>query len=620
MATGIDTLDSINATFKQSNKIALIIDEAFKTNSKDRILNLFDELDNVPDMANYDKEAKKEFERLKASSQEIIKEFDEKNRANNIFGHARNQINKDFQGIYNELITNLNNAKDYETIKPLYKDLTDFIKDAILHHNNARRNSYSRYNITMNTDFLRPQEINAIKKENLKQQILDLLSKTTFSANAKSILPKIIYYNNSLRFNNKDLITNIDSIESSEFFNALCNIAKIDISSLKNAYKNSAKSTAYLTAEMEDINKRISRFITQEFNKLYKKNGSDIYEFNFALSQNQISLEIFTNEKKVVKELDLQSSGFQWFFNLFFGLLYGKGLQKDSIVIMDEPAHNLSVPSRKEFRDFLKSYGQDYGITFVVITHDPFLADIDYLDEIRIVQNLDSKNGVEIINDFSSIKSSDTDALRSIKKAFGVDSGILYNRKLRLIFVEGITDYNYLTIFKILLEREYLKSGNKESLNLAFLPIGGLGIKGEEEKILKGLCELHESPILLVDSDKAGAAIKECAKKLKLESLSIIELKEIDSKFKDIESCFDSKDLEAFNIAFGGDSKVDSKGGLNADSKLDSGDISKIDSKTIKGYKESHALKTAILNNKLKPSDTTKANFGKILEYLNDKL
>lgn len=136
-------------------------------------------------------------------------------------------------------------------------------------------------------------------------------------------------------------------------------------------------------------------------------------------------------------------------------------------MLIDELETHFSVPAQRDLRAFLKAYAKKNGITFIATTHSPFLADIEHLDELRIIEQQDD-GWAGIINDFSLFSKDKTrvDALKDIKKAFGVQGLV----SKRVIFVEGITDYNYLTKFKQLYQQE-----KKETLNLAFLPVGGLG-------------------------------------------------------------------------------------------------------------------------------------------------
>lgn len=194
---------------------------------------------------------------------------------------------------------------------------------------------------------------------------------------------------------------------------------------------------------------RIDSLIAKEFNKLLaiaQDDHQDNYQLKIRVRHNnkffrekctayEIKLEIYDcrksdNQKPII--LSQQSTGFQWAFNFMFGFLYNVGsnfsFNKNIIYVMDEPAAHLSVPSRKEFRKFLKEYAHKHNTTFVLATHDPFLVDTDHLDEIRIVEK---EEGSAIENTFNySLKNDanrNSDALDKIKRSFGVSQNVFHN-------------------------------------------------------------------------------------------------------------------------------------------------------------------------------------------------
>ncbi|GAA9742637.1 hypothetical protein VN0139_12190 [Helicobacter pylori] len=124
-----------------------------------------------------------------------------------------------------------------------------------------------------------------------------------------------------------------------------------------------------------NMQSRIDSLIAKEFNELLaiaQDDHQDNYQLKIRVRHNskffrekcaayEIKLEIYDcrksdNQKPII--LSQQSTGFQWAFNFMFGFLYNVGsnfsFNKNIIYVMDEPATHLSVPSRKEFRKFLK--------------------------------------------------------------------------------------------------------------------------------------------------------------------------------------------------------------------------------------------------------------------------
>ncbi len=322
---------------------------------------------------------------------------------------------------------------------------------------------------------------------------------------------------------------------------------------------------------------KINSLITKEFNKLLaiaEDSPQDSYQLKIRVRHNnklprekytehEIKLEVYDCRKSHDHNepiiLSQQSTGFQWAFNFMFGFLYNWGshfsLNKNIIYIMDEPATHLSVPVRKEFRRFLKEYAHKNHVTFVLATHDPFLVDTDHLDEIRIVEK--ETEGSAIKNHFNyplNNASKDSDALDKIKRSLGVGQHVFCDpKKHRIIFVEGITDYCYLSAFKL-----YFNKHNPQfkdnPIPFTFLPISGL--KNDSNKMketIQKLCELDNNPIVLTDDDRKCVfnqkATSERFKKANeelLKPITILQLSDCDRHFKQIEDCFSANDRKKY--------------------------------------------------------------------------
>ncbi|MFP6091296.1 ATP-binding protein [Helicobacter pylori] len=321
---------------------------------------------------------------------------------------------------------------------------------------------------------------------------------------------------------------------------------------------------------------KIDSLITKEFNKLLaiaQDSPQNSYQLKIRVRHNnklseekeytayEIKLEIHDCRKSHDHNepiiLSQQSTGFQWAFNFMFGFLYNWGshfsLNKNIIYVMDEPATPLSVPARKEFRRFLKEYAHKNHVTFVLATHDPFLVDTDHLDEIRIVEK--ETEGSVIKNHFNyplNNASKDSDALDKIKRSLGVGQHVFHNpQKHRIIFIEGITDYCYLSAFKLYFnEREF----KDNPIPFTFLPISGLKNNPNEMKeTIQKLCELDNNPIVLTDDDRKCVfnqqATSERFKRANEEMhdpITILQLSKCDENFKQIEDCFSANDRKKY--------------------------------------------------------------------------
>lgn len=324
---------------------------------------------------------------------------------------------------------------------------------------------------------------------------------------------------------------------------------------------------------------KINSLITKEFNrllaiaedssqdsyqlKIHVRHNNKFYDYSKKYTAYEIKLEIHDCRKSDNQNepiiLSQQSTGFQWAFNFMFGFLYNVGshfsLNKNIIYVMDEPATHLSVPARKEFRRFLKEYAHKNHVTFVLATHDPFLVDTDHLDEIRIVEK--ETEGSAIKNNFNYPLNNvikDSDALDKIKRSLGVGQHVFHNpQKHRIIFVEGITDYCYLSAFKL-----YFNKHNPQfkdnPIPFTFLPISGLKNNPNKMKeTIKKLCELDNHPIVLTDDDrKCDSDQNATSERFKRANedlgnpITILQLSDCDRHFKQIEDCFSANDRKKY--------------------------------------------------------------------------
>ncbi len=296
--------------------------------------------------------------------------------------------------------------------------------------------------------------------------------------------------------------------------------------------------------------------------KIHVRHNNKFYDYSKKSTAYEIKLEIHDCRKSHDHNepiiLSQQSTGFQWAFNFMFGFLYNWGshfsLNKNIIYIMDEPATHLSAPSRKEFRRFLKEYAHKNHVTFVVATHDPFLVDTDHLDEIRIVEK--ETEGSVIKNHFNyplDDAGRNSDALDKIKRSLGVGQHVFHNpQKHRIVFVEGITDYCYLSAFKLYLcYKEY----KDNPIPFTFLPISGLkNNPNDMEETIKKLCELDNHPIVLTDDDRKDGSDPQRAKSEQFKNaneemhdpITILQLSDCDRHFKQIEDCFSVNDRKKY--------------------------------------------------------------------------
>lgn len=484
-------------------------------------------------------------------------------------------IKKDYDDIINSK-GNINTK--YEKLKGLYIVLNKFFKDFIDYYNN--RVYYNDRKIK----HLKFIDLEAIAYTEQKE--VETYKDTIKEKYDIDFIPNIIYYKEE-HITVDELKTTPEKIKDSKFFNSLFKSINYKTYIIDTAYEQSETIPGYKDEYQDDINEQLKNIVSKRFNELYYQAlGTQEYSFEIKLQKDEIYLSIKQNGSII--NLSQQSVGFKWFFNFFFNFLYTNELKAGDIVLMDEPEIHLSIPGRRDLRKFIKKFAKDTGITFIATTHNPSFVDIDYLDELRIIKNNKDGRGVKIQSNFSALADNEVDTLDSIINSFGILRSDL-TREYKIIFVEGITDYNYLTAFKLLYNKD--KEDKKEydkKLNIVFIPIYGLGKDDNEmEKKLYKLIQFKDA-ILLTDGDTRGNAFKKLCDNEKLKGrLTVIQLTEIENSFKNIENLFAQSDKEKHK--------------------------NMIENKSIK---ESSSFKNSIAQ--LELDAKTIENFNKVLKYLNE--
>lgn len=464
----------------------------------------------------------------------------------------------------------------FENAKATKQEIEEAIKIFLQHLRNDLSNGRSNYynhSYSNISSWLNQNYPNLVKF--LNSNDFDLFNTQYMKCFGINVVPNIVVYEEK-NISDNDLCCSPDSINS--FLNIVLEdigFKKEDIVSAYNIYRKQ-NNIGQLRKLETKLNEKVA-VISKKFNSIYKLDDG-CYEFAFRVESALLSLIISKNEEPVT--LAFQSTGFHWFFNLYFNLLSRNTMQPGDIIVMDEPATHLHVQGQQELRKFLKDFTIKTGVTIVLATHSPFLVDMDNLDELRIVKNIHGRTTIQ--NDFSAIDSNDSDTLSSVIKALTVKTHILSDPDKQMVFVEGITDYNTFTKAVKLLGEDYQ--------NLSFLPVNGIGNDKEHQKeVLRRVLDIGKkrNPILLVDGDKAGEAIKKLNGDNK--DLLVISLSEINPAFKEIEALFTEEDRIKFGIQKENGKYVKSS----------------ILSSNIKNYSKDKDF-----------SDETKSNFKKVLDYI----
>ena len=355
---------------------------------------------------------------------------------------------------------------------------------------------------------------------------------------------EVIEYKEKTISQNDLYCSRYDYIEASVFFVSLFKALNYDAKELKNAYEQFSKfhNKSILRRVEADLRERMVS-INKMFNDMYFSRTNE-YEFSISLDSEEITFDMALKPAKEEYDIipimyDQQSIGFKWFFNFYFNFICLNQLKVGDIVVIDEPATNLHVKGQRELRKFIKEFAIQNGITFVISTHSPFLIDVDNLDELRIVSAKDGEAKIE--NIFSACSIDDIDTLLPIKESLTIEQHVLYNNKSEVVWVEGITDYCYLTMFKRLFREE----------NIYFLPFNGVGKDDKKQKeILERLCAIDfRRRNIILDADSAGMAMKKnCHETVFNNAILISDLDEKDKKFIEIEDLFSKRDREKYQV------------------------------------------------------------------------
>jgi predicted ATPase len=321
-----------------------------------------------------------------------------------------------------------------------------------------------------------------------------------------ALFPKIVKYDESIGFASQDLMMNATSgLQGSNFFNLVFSLLKnTSLKDLESVYINFFNQGNQNKASLNNYKKKVNEELeklSKQFTSIYRVN-SHSYRFEIELESTHLFFNIYEGEEAI--NLDRQSSGFKWFFNFFFRIYSNSMLQAGDIIIMDEPATHLHVSGQIELLKFIREFAVRNQVLFVISTHSPFLIDIDYLEEVRLISK--NESGTHILNKFSATKELEngmatSDLTAPIRSALTIDSNVLIRKNQKVIFVEGITDY---AIFIAM--RNKISKNNSSVSSLKFIPIDG--VKDEKKNIKRNIVEvltqITSQPIILVDGDKAG--------------------------------------------------------------------------------------------------------------------
>ena len=435
--------------------------------------------------------------------------------------------------------------------------------------------------ISRNSSFINAVKNNPIYRDylaNVNRNTVIGLNEAFYKKYSFNLIPKIAKYEEKHIGGSDFTIPNTD-IENSSFFSSLFRLLGVDKSEVQRAYEQYHKqhnNKAVLNTLQKKIQKQLNQ-ISDAFNKLYFED-TDKYYFRFEFEKDNLVFSMEKGDKNIY--IDYQSTGFRWFFELYFNLLSSSSLNRGDIIILDEPATHLHVLGQEETREMLRSFAVKNGITIIVATHSEHMVSLDHLEDLRIIEN---KGCIATIcNGFTAIDKGDSDSLKPIKKSLTCNRHHILNPDIPTVFVEGITDYDYIL---------GMKTNLRIQNDLCLLPIGGVGkTESETKKKLEDLVSVCKNPILLVDNDDKGLTIKKINEENGAKAI-VIHLGEVNSSFKTIESLFSEDDLNKLGLI-------------------------KENERFVKYYILAASIKHLMEIDTNSVSDETKKNFKELFEYI----
>ena len=429
-----------------------------------------------------------------------------------------------------------------------------------------------------------------VELDELKESFLDIAKKES-EEKIKSLCddfgipgeflrePNIIDYSNSDTYKSGDLYLNyttneelIRLMKNSNFFTKLLNIVDIPTRSISRVLDQEKQRRGALRDLEGEMNRKLNK-LNQTFNNSYcfSKDANE-YKFSIIFETTNISFSLTQNGHVV--SLDEQSTGFRYFFDMFFNILANDELLAGDIVLIDEPAICMHPESQKVIRQLLKEYGEKNGITFIYSTVSPFMSDLDYLDDLIVIEKEEKVSMIR--NKF--IEYNDDDLIKPIEESFTMDRVNYLHPANNTVFVEGVTDYNILVAFKKHLDNE----------DITIIPVNGIA---KDIERLNYINRYYSNSLILVDSDKAGKDFKKKAEESNLFTNKVVDYDEV----------FESKEMKTIEDLFAENDKI--KLGITGKA-------------ADKKFYKSKNFKNAYVNNMVELESKTIDNFNKLLEYL----
>ncbi len=238
--------------------------------------------------------------------------------------------------------------------------------------------------------------------------------------------------------------------------------------------------------------------LTTKFREWWKQGN---YRIKFEADGNHFRIWVSDEVRPEEIELELRSSGLQWFlsFYLIF-LVESAAAHQGAILLLDEPGHTLHPIAQRDLAEFFDSLSDSNQLIYT--THSPFLVDADHLDRVRAVY-VDDVGFTAVSTDLRAGQAAArSKSIYPVHAALGLSVCDTLFQGCRPIVVEGQSDQLFLSGIKTIL----VALGKiRPSRELLFVPTSGVKAIKTVASILAGRDE--DLPLVLCDADNAGKSL-----------------------------------------------------------------------------------------------------------------
>ncbi|WP_406614394.1 hypothetical protein ACJA23_00850 [Mycoplasma corogypsi] len=446
----------------------------------------------------------------------------------------------------NNIIEQLNKAiKDKHVIEHINKaflyNMLSFITNKFNEIKNFAETNKIQLNAIMSPKFKKARST-VLKNKILSIEAVDSSFKSDSQLN--NLCKPNVFVLKFKSYKTSDFIIELDKTQETNQNNMVMRIfdlCGVSVSDWETAYRID-KNVNHENASHEfrsDVHKRFKALdLNNKFNRFYHSKNEDnrIYNFDLNIEEKKCSFRIWQNG--VIVPYDSQSEGFKTSLWLFFSLINNSEIQKGDILLIDEFGSALDAIVLRNLKAFLRDFTHDKKVTIICTTVRSELIDYNYLEDIVVVgksdleteesaEKLVGKENTIIYNNFY-LGNENHDGIKGISYALTIPhyEVIRISPSQMVIFVEGFTDYCYLTAYAI-----------KNNINdFVFIPVQG--ILKQKEEIVANAKKLTHRPVFLVDGDKNGSDFADFINQNYKRCAIARTLTDLNKKFVEIEDLF----------------------------------------------------------------------------------